>query len=143
MRLSNIFSIYIISDCNTIHWNITNRVANVIYPHDFLNFFIDLKFAQVPENVRIAVRSKMWKKYNIVVILKFIREWKSICFFEFIFEVFNITGIKAHIQSFPTGSYSQVIIIIFNVESFSVPLYSIPFQMSFQRIYEWLHSHWI
>ena len=141
LRLRNIFSIYIISDCNTIHWYITNCVAYIINSHNLLDFFIDFKLAQVSENVRVAVWCKVRKKYNVIVILKLIRKRKSICFLKLVFHTFNISWIKAHIQSFTTCSNSQVIIIIFNVETFSVPLHSVALQVSFQGIDEWLHSH--
>ena len=82
----------------------------------------------------------MSEKHNIVIVFKFIAEGKSARFLEFVLNVADVARIEIHVHSFVAGSNGQIVKIILNVESFSVPLDTITSQMPFLRINERLHT---
>lgn len=74
LLLSYIVRLYIIGDGHTVHGDPAEWLTNVINSHNLLSLLIQIKFAEIPEYIRIAVRSKMREENNVVIVLEFVAE---------------------------------------------------------------------
>ena len=114
-------------DSKAVHGDLAERLANVIDSHEFSQLRIDLELAEVSENVRITIWCEMGEKDDIVIIFEFIAKCEGIGFLELVFLVVNVSVVEVHIQSFGGGFDRLVVVVIVDVEAFSVPLDTVSF----------------
>ena len=127
-------------DSKPVHGNLAERLANVIDPHEFSQLGIDLKLAEISENVRITIWCEMGEKDHIVIIFEFIAKCQGIGFLELILLVVNVSVVEVHIQSLGGRFDCPVVVEIVDVEPFSVPLDAVSFLVSPSGVDEGSHA---
>lgn len=108
--------------------------------HYFSQIFVGLELAHVAKNVRVAVRRKMSKEYDVVVVLEFVRERQRRRLLELVFHVIYVARIERHVERLATRPRRQVIVVVFNVEALTMPLDTVSFEMALPRVHKWLHA---
>lgn len=140
LKLCYVVSLNVICNSQAVHRNLCERITNMIDPHQFFQAFISFQFTKISKYIRITIRCKMSKKYDIILIFEFIAECQGICFLEVIFLIVYISGIEFHVESLWACSDSFIVKEIINIKAFPVPLDPVSFHVPPPGVNKWLHT---
>lgn len=83
----------------------------------------------------------MREENDIVIVFELVGEGEGRGLLEFVLDLADVAWVEGHIHCLVRCADCEVIVVVLDVEAFTVPLLAIALEVTLLRIDKWLHTH--